>query len=61
MTRKTTILGISLLLAGALAVPAQERRPMSPPGTASTMVGGKWGAPDKDGERPYTGGKWIEV
>ena len=34
---------------------------MSPPGTASAMVGGKWGAPDKDGERPYTGGKWIEV
>jgi hypothetical protein len=61
MTRKTTILGISLLLAGVLAATAQERRPMSPPGTASAMVGGKWGAPDKDGERPYTGGKWVEV
>jgi hypothetical protein len=25
------------------------------------MVGGTWGAPDKDGDREYTGGKWIEV
>ena len=25
------------------------------------MVGGTWGAPDKDGERAYSGGKWIEV
>jgi hypothetical protein len=40
---------------------AQERRPMSPAGTASTQVGGKWSAPDKDGERTYTGGKWIEI
>ena len=60
MTRKTSVLGISLLLAATFAF-AQERKPLSPPGTASTMVGGKWGAPDKDGEREYTGGKWIEV
>ena len=40
---------------------AQERRPMSPAGTASTQVGGKWSEPDKDGERTYSGGKWIEV
>ena len=40
---------------------AQERRPMSPLGLASTQVGGKWSAPDKDGERTYTGGKWIEI
>jgi hypothetical protein len=25
------------------------------------MVGGTWGAPDKDGGRSYSGGKWIEV
>ena len=25
------------------------------------MVGGTWSAPDKDGERTYSGGKWIEV
>ena len=60
MTRKISILGISLLLAATFAL-AQDRKPLSPPGTASTMVGGKWGEPDKDGERQYTGGKWIEV
>jgi hypothetical protein len=48
--------------AAALAI-AQDapRRPLSPAGVAATMVGGTWSAPDKDGERDYTGGKWIEV
>ena len=45
----------------AAVVAAQERRPLSPPGVASTQVAGKWSAPDKDGERTYTGGKWIEI
>ncbi len=61
MTRKISILGISLILAAGSLASAQERKPLSPAGTAATMVGGKWGAPDKDGEREYTGGKWIEV
>jgi DUF2911 family protein len=61
MFRKASILGIALLTAGALAVSAQERKPLSPAGSASAMVGGKWGSPDKDGERQYSGGKWIEV
>jgi hypothetical protein len=61
MLRKVSILGIALALAGALAASAQDKKPLSPAGTASTMVGGKWGAPDKDGERSYSGGKWIEV
>ncbi len=61
MIRKASILGISLLLAGAMIASAQDRKPLSPAGTAATMVGGTWGAPDKDGERQYTGGKWIEV
>ena len=61
MIRKASILGISLLLAGAVIASAQEKKPMSPAGTAATMVGGTWGAPDKDGERAYSGGKWIEV
>lgn len=60
MTRKISVLGVSLLLAAAFTL-AQDKKPLSPPGTASTMVGGKWGAPDKDGDREYTGGKWIEV
>src|SRR5215470_6901063 len=47
MIRKTAILGLALLSAGV--------------GTASAMVGTKWGAPDKDGDRTATGGKWIEV
>ncbi len=61
MTRKASILGISLLLAGVVIASAQDRKPPSPAGTAATMVGGKWSAPDKDGERRYTDGKWIEV
>jgi hypothetical protein len=61
MIRKASILGISLLLAGVVAMTAQDKKPLSPAGTASTMVGAKWGAPDKDGERSATGGKWIEV
>ena len=45
----------------AATAPPPERKPLSPAGYASTMVGGKWSAPDKDGERKYDGGKWIEV
>ena len=61
MIRKATLLGISLVLAGAVIASAQDKKPLSPAGTAATMVGGTWGAPDKDGERTYSGGKWIEV
>ncbi len=61
MIRKASILGISLLLAGAVIASAQDKKPLSPAGTAATMVGGTWSAPDKDGERAYSGGKWIEV
>jgi hypothetical protein len=57
------ILSTALALAAiAISSIAQEaRRPLSPPGTAATQVGGKWSEPDKNGERTYTGGKWIEV
>ena len=61
MIRKVSILGLSLLLAGAMMVSAQDKKPLSPAGTAATMVGGTWGAPDKDGDRAYSGGAWIEV
>jgi hypothetical protein len=61
MIRKASILGISLLLAGAVIASAQDKKPLSPAGTAATMVGGTWGSPDKDGERAYSGGKWIDV
>lgn len=52
------------LLLSLLAVPlatAQERKPASPGGTAATQVGGKWSAPDSNGERSLEGGKWIEI
>ncbi len=61
MIRKASILGISLLLAGVVTMTAQDKKPLSPAGTASTMVGVTWGAPDKDGDRTAAGGKWIEV
>ena len=61
MLRKASLLGISLLLAGAVIASAQDKKPLSPAGTAATMVGGTWSAPDKDGERAYSGGKWIDV
>jgi hypothetical protein len=62
MSRKVSILGICLLLAGVVVASAQDnKKPLSPAGTAATMVGGTWSAPDKDGERSYSGGKWIEV
>lgn len=57
---KSLMVGLALSCI-ALGVSAQEKRPLSPPGVAATQVGGKWSAPDKDGERTYTGGKWIEV
>jgi len=55
--------------AGALALAAftsvsvvqgQQQRPMSPPGTAATQVGGKW-VPGQGGGQSYQGGKWIEI
>ncbi|MEO8505591.1 MAG: DUF2911 domain-containing protein [Acidobacteriota bacterium] len=67
MTRKVPILGIALLLTGVMVAStasvalAQDKKPLSPAGTAATMVDGTWSAPDKDGNRSYSGGKWIEV
>ena len=40
---------------------AQEKRGLSPRGTASTQVAGKWSV-EKAGEEPrYSGGKWIDI
>lgn len=61
MKRMRNLLVIAAAFCLASLSLAQERRPMSPAGVASTQVGGKWSAPDKDGERTYTGGKWIEI
>lgn len=59
---------IILMMAGvatAAAVVAQANRPLSPEGTASAQVLGKWVKPEKQayamgGER-YEGGKWIDI
>src|SRR6476661_198785 len=59
-TMQRRLLGIAtaLLVTITATAAAQDRKPLSPPGAASAMVGGKWSAPDKDGERKYEGGKW---
>jgi hypothetical protein len=53
-----------LIAAGALLA-AQESRPMSPRGTASALVLGKWVKSERQtfavGREAYEGGKWIEV
>ena len=50
-----TVLGLS-----AATLFAQQDRPLSPPGTATAMVGGTW-TKDARGNAAYEGGKWIEV
>jgi hypothetical protein len=59
LSKTVAILAASLIAAGLAS--AQERRPMSPAGTAATQVGGKWSAPSQEGERTLEGGKWIDV
>jgi len=57
---RTKVFCLALSLAAPLAF-AQERKPMSPHGTAATQVGGKWTVEKAGAEPRYTGGKWIEV
>ena len=61
MTRSRSLVSVLTVLLVASTALAQPSRPLSPPGVAATQVGGKWSEPDKDGERRYTGGKWVEV
>ena len=49
-----------LILWASVAPSAQQDRPLSPPGTATAMVGGEW-VKDAGGAPVYQGGKWIEV
>ena len=56
-----TSMAAVLVCAGVAIAQDAPRRPLSPLGVAATMVGGTWSAPDKEGERNYTGGKWIEI
>lgn len=52
----------SVLAAAVAAAPSaqQQERPLSPPGTATTMVMGDW-VKNAEGNTVYQGGKWIEV
>lgn len=54
------LFAVALTLALAAPLWAQEHRPLSPRGTASTQVGGSWAKRD-NGEMGYSGGKWIDV
>lgn len=54
--------GISLLmtlLVGAGIAAAQDKKPLSPSGSAATQVGGKW--TEEKGASRYGDGKWIEI
>jgi hypothetical protein len=59
LKRKLVPLFVLVLVSGTLT--AQERRPMSPHGSAETQVGGKWTVEKEGAEPRYTGGKWIEI
>ena len=61
MLRRSLIVSSLILLAGSGLALAQARKPLSPAGTASTMVGGTWTTPEKGGEPTFSGGKWIEI
>lgn len=61
MTRSRSFIWVLTILLVASTAFAQPSRPLSPPGMAATQVSGKWSEPDKDGERRYSGGRWIEV
>ena len=50
----------AVVLACSATGSARQDRPLSPPGTATAMVGGEWGK-DAEGNAVYQGGKWIEV
>jgi hypothetical protein len=57
--RRPTTFAVLILLA-SVTMSAQQARPLSPPGTATAMVGGEW-VKDAGGAPIYQGGKWIEV
>lgn len=61
MIKRILCFGVALAAVAASSLAQEQRRPLSPGGTAATQVGGKWSEPDKNGERTYSGGKWIEV
>lgn len=61
LTRSLAITAAILAVVSLSLAQEPPRRPLSPAGTATTQVGGKWSAPNAEGERSYSGGKWIEI
>lgn len=59
MKLRTLMLAISLIVVAGLLAQAQGQKPLSPPGTAATQVGGTY--VEVQGGQRYQGGKWIEV
>ncbi len=57
---KRIVATAGLVIVAATLVSAQQERPLSPPGTATAMVGGDW-VKNPDGATTYQGGKWVEV
>src|SRR3954465_7270191 len=67
MRTKPILSTLACLVLGTMAAAAfgQANRPLSPEGSASAQVLGKWVKPEKQayamgGER-YEGGKWIDI
>ena len=61
-TRFTSLMTVALVVGSLSAASAQTpapARPASPPGTASTQVGGQWVKTER-GQR-YENGKWIDI
>lgn len=58
---KICLVAVAALALTLPAVPlaAQDDRPASPRGQASTQVGGEW--VEQDGRTRYQGGKWIDI
>ena len=65
MKRALFVVAIAACLAGLTHVALAQNRPMSPEGTTSAQVLGKWVKPEKTtytlGGNAYQGGKWIDV
>lgn len=58
--KPTALTGLLVLTLLTPVTAGAQDRPLSPPGTASTMVGGNW-VKNAEGNAVYEGGKWIEV
>lgn len=60
MKRLMFLFPLVIVALSVVSLSAQQSRPASPPGTATTMVGGQW-MKNAQGNPTYEGGKWIEV